>query len=110
MSDIHTSNIIPVDLNAIIWKNADLLSHFHTLIGNSAAAKYYKQKRREWLSAMNAILWHEELGVWFDYDTVNDVRRDYFYPSNISPLWAGAYDKVILVLIKINLNKFSFIL
>lgn len=41
---------------------------------------------------MTAILWHEEVGAWLDYDMLNEIKRDYFYPTNISPLWTGCYD------------------
>lgn len=37
-------------------------------------------------------MWHEEVGIWLDYDIHNGKRRDYFYPSNIAPLWTGSYD------------------
>ncbi|KPJ19579.1 Trehalase [Papilio machaon] len=39
------------------------------------------------------VLWHEDVGVWLDYSLESKRRRDYFYPSNVAPLWTGSYDK-----------------
>lgn len=51
----------------------------------------YRIIAEEWLEAVTAILWHDEVGAWLDYDTINEIKRDYFYPSNIAPLWTGCY-------------------
>jgi len=37
------------------------------------------------------VLWVEEKGCWFDWDLKNHKHRDYFYVSNIVPLWTGSY-------------------
>ena len=41
---------------------------------------------------MNEVLWNEEVGMWLDYDMINDKSRDYFVVSNLSPLWMRCYD------------------
>lgn len=83
---------MPVDLNAIIYWNVKLLAEFYTILGNSEKVEYYEKIAAEWLEAVEAVLWHEETGVWLDYDLHNKMKRDYFYPSNIAPLWTGCYD------------------
>ncbi|EFX63003.1 hypothetical protein DAPPUDRAFT_308726 [Daphnia pulex] len=42
------------------------------------------------------VLWNEEEGVWLDYDMLNSRSRNYFYASNISPLWAECWDPISL--------------
>lgn len=37
-------------------------------------------------------MWNEEAGCWLDYDLINEKPRDYFVPSNLSPLWVKAYN------------------
>lgn len=37
------------------------------------------------------VLWHEEAGTWYDWDIINNKHREYFYVSNITPLWTGSY-------------------
>lgn len=44
------------------------------------------------LQAIQAVLWNEEAGCWLDYDLINEKPRDYFVPTNLSPLWVKAYN------------------
>lgn len=36
-------------------------------------------------------MWVEEKGCWFDWDLMNNKHRDYFYGSNVVPLWTESY-------------------
>lgn len=45
------------------------------------------------VQAVQAVLWNEEKGAWFDYDLMNRKQRLYFAPTNLSPLYFGCYDK-----------------
>lgn len=83
---------MPVELNAIIYRNAILLAEFNTQLGNKSKAATYRHRAEEWKIAVNAVLWHEEVGAWLDYDLLNDIGRDYFYPTNVVPLWTNCYD------------------
>nr|UNW45414.1 trehalase [Calliptamus italicus] len=93
LTQLKTRQIIPVDLNAFIYWNAKILEEFFRLFDNPSKAEYYRDKAQKWKEAVNAVLWHDEVGAWLDYDMLNDMKRDYFYPSNIAPLWTGCYDK-----------------
>lgn len=89
---MKTRYIIPVDLNTIIYRNAMLLAKYNQRMGNESKVAYYQKRAAEWKRAITAVLWHEEVGVWLDYDMLNDIKRDYFYPTNILPLWTDCYD------------------
>ncbi|XP_047101886.1 trehalase-like [Schistocerca piceifrons] len=93
LTQLKTRQIIPVDLNAFIYWNAKILEDFWRMLGNPTKAEYYRDIAEKWKEAVTAVLWHDEVGAWLDYDMLNDIKRDYFYPSNISPLWTGCYDK-----------------
>ncbi|PSN49799.1 Trehalase [Blattella germanica] len=93
ITDTKTQHIIPVELNAILQWNARILSEFYDKLGNSAKAAQYKHLADEWLEAVTNVLWNEEIGAWLDYDTLNNIPRNYFYPTNLSPLWTGCYRK-----------------
>lgn len=45
-----------------------------------------------YLQAVNEVLWNEEAGAWLDYDIINNKPRNYFVPTNLSPLWMRCYD------------------
>ncbi|XP_047117699.1 trehalase-like [Schistocerca piceifrons] len=93
LSNTHTRYIIPVDLNAFLCMNARILSEFHTSLGNTEKAGYYTAKMNEILEAIDAVLWNDEEGIWLDYDMLNKVSRNQFYPSNLAPLWTGCHKK-----------------
>ncbi|CAK9825716.1 unnamed protein product [Anthophora retusa] len=92
LTNLKTRYIIPVDLNSIIYRNAELLAQFNMRLGNETKAAYYRKRAEEWKRAVTAVLWHDEVGTWLDYDIINDIKRDYFYPTNILPLWTDCYD------------------
>ncbi|CAK9805141.1 unnamed protein product [Anthophora quadrimaculata] len=92
LTNLKTRYIIPVDLNSIIYRNAELLAQFNLRLGNETKAAYYRKRAEEWKRAVTAVLWHDEVGTWLDYDIINDIKRDYFYPTNILPLWTNCYD------------------
>jgi len=91
LTNIKTSSIVPVDLNALIYWNAKILSDFYRDLNVSSKAKEYDIIGNHWRDAVMAVLWHEDVGAWLDYDLINKIRRNYFYPTNISPLWTGCF-------------------
>ncbi|XP_066997114.2 trehalase isoform X2 [Anabrus simplex] len=91
ITNMKIRSIIPVDLNAIIYWNAQILSEYFKMLGNIPKSTEYRGIAEQWLDAVTKVLWHEEVGAWLDYDMINDMKRDYFYPSNIAPLWTGCY-------------------
>nr|AGK89798.1 soluble trehalase [Apolygus lucorum] len=92
LSDIAIPQIIPVDLNAFVQANAKILSNWFSEMGNQAK-KTYATIADQWLEAVREVLWYEEVGTWLDYDMINNIKREYFYPSNVAPLWTGCFEQ-----------------
>lgn len=40
-------------------------------------------------------MWNEQEGMWLDYDLKTKTSRNYFYGSNLAPLWTGSYNKLL---------------
>ena len=91
MKDISTVDIIPVELNAILCKNARILSKFYALLERYEKAQQFEDWGNSFQYTINAVLWNEENGIWFDYDVREKKQRDIFYLSNMMPLWAECY-------------------
>jgi hypothetical protein len=81
LTNTKARSIVPVELNAMIYWNAALLSEFHGSLNNTAKAQYYDKIAKEWMDAVTAVLWHKEVGAWLDYDMSNSIKRDYFHPT-----------------------------
>lgn len=89
--DAKTNLILPVDLNALMFKNYSDMSRFFARFGDDEKASLYKRKAMDLLNAITVIFWDPNEEMWFDFDLINNKRRLYFYASNLVPLWAKAY-------------------
>ncbi|XP_016974361.2 trehalase isoform X1 [Drosophila rhopaloa] len=92
LSNLSTTSIVPVDLNAYMFWNAKLIAEFYSKAGNIKKVTEYEEKAGEFLLGIQEVLWNEEAGCWLDYDIENKKSRNYFVPTNLSPLWVKAYN------------------
>ncbi|GLH08160.1 Trehalase [Gryllus bimaculatus] len=92
LTNLKVRSIIPVELNAVLYGNAKTLANYYSRFKDFNKSEMYNDIAEKLKEAVTAVLWHKEVGAWLDYDMINDKRRDYFYPTNISPLWTGCYD------------------
>lgn len=95
--DIRTTNIIPVDLNAIFAGVLQNIANFHTILHNAKKAMRYRELAEQWRCAIEAVLWNDESGVWFDYDITDKIHRKYFYTSNVAPLWQEVVSEAFIL-------------
>ncbi|EJW02592.1 hypothetical protein EDEG_03004 [Edhazardia aedis USNM 41457] len=81
---------VSVDLNAILYRNEQIIATLLHRKGENEKATEFLQKAQKRARAINAILWNPKENAWNDYITVNDKFVDYrFYFSNVSPLIYG---------------------
>lgn len=55
LTDLKTKYIIPVDLNAIMCWNADLMSKFYKRVGDSVKAAEYAEKKAQIVEAVKKV-------------------------------------------------------
>lgn len=91
---IHTSRVIPVDLNSFLCKAFKELAGMYRTMGDIRNAAFWLEKSLSWQKTIESVLWHEKDGIWYDYDSVLERPRAMFYPSNVAPLWAGCTSKL----------------
>lgn len=87
LTNLRTVDIIPVDLNAIFANALQNVAYFRSILGHPHIAARWGSLARLWRNNIEEVFWNEEVGVWLDYDVVNQKHRNYFYPTNLSPLW-----------------------
>ncbi|XP_057670546.1 trehalase-like [Diorhabda carinulata] len=90
---INTRRNIPADLNAFLYKAFNVMYKFNLILQNDQMAKFYLDCMERWKLAIENILWNEEDGTWYDYDLKLEKQRKYYFASNLTPLWAGAFDE-----------------
>ncbi|XP_017126388.2 trehalase isoform X1 [Drosophila elegans] len=92
LTNLSTTSIVPVDLNAYLYWNAKMIAEFHSKAGNTKKVIEYENKAEKLLLGIQEVLWNEEVGCWLDYDMKNEKPRNYFVSTNLSPLWAKAFN------------------
>ncbi len=70
LSTIHTTDIIPVDLNALLYNLEMVLAKANALNGSQEIANLYTQKADLRKAALLNICWDKEIGYFQDYDFV----------------------------------------
>lgn len=91
LKNTRTSQIVPTDLNALLCRTERTLAAFHRTMGNNASADQYERAAALRLRAIDAVLWDEPQGAWFDYNLLTGRKHLDFFPSNLAPLWAQCY-------------------
>ncbi|KAK0731519.1 glycoside hydrolase family 37 protein [Lasiosphaeris hirsuta] len=85
---LSVNNIVPVDLNAILYQNELVISNYLELSGNVSGAKVWADVAKQRSDAMYALLWNETLWSYFDYNLTSKSQRT-FIPADAD---ATAYE------------------
>ncbi|XP_058489698.1 trehalase [Solea solea] len=93
LKETRTSQILPTDLNALLYLNEKTLASFHRTLGDADSAAVYDRAAARRQEAVEAVLWDEERGAWFDYNLLTHSKHFEFYQSNLAPLWAQCYSR-----------------
>lgn len=91
LSSMRTRQIVPTDLNSVLFYCEKLLEKFSRLAGNTQKAENYKGYAEARRLAIEAVLWEEHRGIWLDYDRQLKKKQKDFYAASIVPLWAGVH-------------------
>nr|CDJ94140.1 Glycoside hydrolase domain containing protein [Haemonchus contortus] len=83
----RTSEIIPVDLNAIICGNLLLMRDFYDALGDIDGSKRCAQEADLLKQTIHQVLWNESAGCWFDYDITTGQHLRMFSDTNFFPLY-----------------------
>lgn len=87
LSKIDMMNIIPVDLNAIMYMNERIIAFLLAESGDHAQAAQFRKSASARHSAMNRLLWNPSANAWNDYNIASrEHNTSRFYFSNIMPM------------------------
>lgn len=87
ISTIHTTDIIPVDLNALLYNLEVTLFKAQSVAGNQEAAATYQQKAAQRQQALINFCWNEEKGLFMDYDFKANVLTNVPSLATMYPLY-----------------------
>lgn len=81
---LNTRNIVPIDLNAILWGMEDTLARWHT---EPTKVKYYRSQADRRLDAMDKLLWNPDRNAFYDYNLTSQAQNVEFTPAGLYPFW-----------------------
>ncbi|KAG2222884.1 hypothetical protein INT45_013515 [Circinella minor] len=87
LRQLNTRNIIPVDLNAMLWSIENTLSEWHSA---PLEKQYYQRQASKRLAAMDQYLWNPEHHAFFDYNITGQQQNIEFTPAGMVPFWLGS--------------------
>lgn len=94
---IATTNIVPVDLNSILFRMEKNIAWLYKKICKNDRAQKFIKLAEERKKAMNRHMWNEHKGWWKDIILLTNYNEEEeqrpVCVSNFSPLWAGLIDK-----------------
>ncbi len=87
MNTIHTTEILPVDLNCLLLNLEKTLSKAHSLSGNEEESQEYTILASQRESAISTYFYNAEKGFYFDYDFVAQSQKDCYSLAAVFPLF-----------------------
>jgi alpha,alpha-trehalase len=84
-----TTGLVPVCLNTLLYAMELDLAQIDTALARPTDAAAWTAQAAARRARMDALLWDEAAGLYFDYDFTRGARRAYPFATAFWPLWAG---------------------
>lgn len=92
LARIVTTDIVPVDLNAFLYKLESTIAQLASKAGDNDTAQRFTQHAQARKATVIELLWDEAQGAFFDHDWRLGRRRAGLTAACIAPLFAGLAD------------------
>jgi len=93
LSSIHTSNILPVDLNCLLYHLEITLAEAFDLSGNREHSTSLWKKSENRKNMIIKYFWNEDNGYFFDFDFKAGKQTESIHPGGIFPLAFSMVDQ-----------------
>ncbi|VUC26789.1 unnamed protein product [Clonostachys rosea] len=81
LRSLNTRNIVPVDLNSIMYGNEVAISRFYNQTGNDTASETWAELAANRSEAIHAVMWNETYSSYFDYN-ITSSSQYVFVPAD----------------------------
>jgi alpha,alpha-trehalase len=89
LSTIHTTDIIPVDLNCLLVHLEETIADCYRLLKQPLLAKRYQKRAEERSVAIQKYCWNEKENFYFDYDFVAGKQTESYSLAALYPLYTN---------------------
>lgn len=90
LSTIRTTSIVPVDLNALMYKMEKIIAHASKAAGDDGKSSSYDAMAGTRQKAMEHYLWNDKEGWYADYDLKSHKVRNQLTAAALFPLYVNA--------------------
>lgn len=77
LRSLNTREIVPIDLNSILYQNEITIAHFLNQTNNSTEAAKWAALAKQRSNAMYALMWNSTLWSYFDYNLTTSSQHIY---------------------------------
>ena len=93
LESIHTTDIIPVDLNSLLYHLETTISELYFADGQDERARQYEELAQNRKEAIEKWLWDEQRQFYIDYDFVQGTPTPSLSLAAVYPLYYGLADE-----------------
>lgn len=86
LSTIHTTDILPVDLNALLYGMETTLAQAYEIKGERHYAESMRKLAEKRKQVFDKYFWNETEGFYFDYDFVAGKQKNVYSLAGVYPL------------------------
>jgi alpha,alpha-trehalase len=87
IATIQTTDIIPVDLNCLMYNMETIIARALRLAGRHTQANSYTQKADARKAAIQKYCWQEDKGYYFDYNFTQQTNAEVISAAGVYPLY-----------------------
>ena len=87
LKDINTTNIVPVDLNSLMWHFEQILSDAYVVAGNAAKASEFGNRAYKRRIAINEYMYNKDANFYMDFDLGNKNLTGVLSLAGMYPLF-----------------------
>lgn len=87
LTTIHTTDILPVDLNCLLYYLEKTLEEVYAIKGHTHYAESMKNLAEKRKQAINKYFWNAEKGFYFDYDFIEKKQTTVYSLAAVYPLF-----------------------
>ena len=89
LASIRTTSILPVDLNALLYKLERQISLLSRASGKREQGEQFQQRAEARRAAIDRYLWNEQAGAYLDYDWERDAPCEALNAATATPLFVN---------------------
>jgi alpha,alpha-trehalase len=95
LSSIHTTQLVPIDLNCLLYALESVLSRYYLALGQLNEHHEFVNKGRQRKDAIIKYLWNSELGYFFDFDIKLNQQSKVQSLAGAVPLFVELVDEAM---------------